>query len=174
MPYVIELSFQLALIGLYLSIFYQIDLKVKKADQDKLLFFMVSATFLAEIISLTLEDSFNLDTFMESSKELGLLMLSQYALSPIYSKLVKEHATDSVRVIVFILVFVYLISYDYSGIYPGSKAKGKEDKFKDFLGRRKLTESTLSLFLVYLTLVLLCSRLSSSTKSFSLQVAAYG
>ena len=92
-------------------------------------------------------------------KDSIILLVTCYILSPCYKSIMSYSADDTLTICVIILICVYILTYDYESAFR----KGEKEPFN----RPTIKESDISLFIITLLMMLMCSRMRYIYQSFS-------
>jgi hypothetical protein len=141
--------------------------------------------FVTSLISLFMNANYSSNKILSMLKELFLVLLALYVLSPLFLGAMKEHASDTLHIPLFICFAGYLALYNYKKQLvvvddndvqnqPGMlKNTIKDSRFYDQFERDVMTEDWLPLILLCYATLHMCSRYENNIQVFCQESLVY-
>jgi hypothetical protein len=158
-PFFAEVFLQLTFISLFLNYFFLL----KESQHSKKNIFIITGCVLyvvATTVEAMVNDSMSYMRVWSTFKNSMVLGIVCYVIAPCFKSIYSNHADDSAALLVLLLVFLYILSYDYDAISRKIE--------KEIFGRPQLKEGHISMFVTIILTVLLSSRLHYIHQIFSL------
>jgi len=139
---------------------YSLVCQLDSVKKNMLLASSFTVFLLAVGWEFTASETISYTKVWNGAKDTAVLLVTCYVLSPCFKSIMSNSADDSCMIAMMGLILLYIFTYDYESVFK----KGE----KEALNRPQIKESSLSLFIVTLVMMLMCSRMQHTFQSLTI------